>query len=439
MKERSPTENGQQASQAGLGDWEDERNLDAKQREHPSTTELITQLGRTLHECAMPAHELEERMNTVSSVLGTPASFFSTPTSLFISFEEPSETRMVRVTPPSIDLARLSRVHQLQLAIESKHLPQEEIWRELSAIEQAKTYGTCIDVFALGLIAATATVLFGGGGYEVAVAGGIGMLIALVGMACSARARIRYLNEMLSGFSATVLASFAAWFLPQVSIEITTLSSLIVLIPGLAVTVGINELATQNLASGSARLAGAFATFLTIAFGIVMGRNVVGVFLTLPKPQLAEPFSFWWVLVSLVLTSLAIGVIFRAGVRDMLWILLAGVLAFYGTRLGGLLFTSEAAPWTGAFTLGCASNVFARRLKRPAAVMLVPGLLLLVSGSLGFFGLQALLDHDVNTAIEAVFAMSLIAASIAAGLLMANVLVSPLPRVGQQASPSSGG
>lgn len=368
-------------------------------------------------------------MSKVSQVLGTPASFFSTPTSLFISFETPRETHMVRVSPPSIDLARLSRVHELQLAIESKRLPEQEIWSELGKIERAETsYGVVWNVGALSVIAGTAAVLFGGGVVESAVAAGIGIWIGLVGVVCSARREIRYLNEMLSGFSATVLASLMAWVLPQLSIEITTLASLIVLIPGLTVTVGINELATQNLASGSARLAGAFATFLTLAFGIVIGRTVIQTLLSLPKPELVAPFSMWWILVSLVITSLAIGILFRAGPQDLAWILGAGVLAFYGTRLGGLLFTAEAAPWIGAFTLGCASNAFARWRQRPAAVMLAPGLLLLVPGSFGFFGLQALLDHDVNTAIDAVFSMSLIAASIAAGLLMANVLVCPTGR-----------
>ncbi len=403
--------------------------MDKKQDRRESTTELVTELARALHECSMPAHELEERMSKVSQVLGTPASFFSTPTSLFISFETPRETHMVRVSPPSIDLARLSRVHELQLAIESKRLPEQEIWSELGKIERAETsYGVVWNVGALSVIAGTAAVLFGGGVVESAVAAGIGIWIGLVGVVCSARREIRYLNEMLSGFSATVLASLMAWVLPQLSIEITTLASLIVLIPGLTVTVGINELATQNLASGSARLAGAFATFLTLAFGIVIGRTVIQTLLSLPKPELVAPFSMWWILVSLVITSLAIGILFRAGPQDLAWILGAGVLAFYGTRLGGLLFTAEAAPWIGAFTLGCASNAFARWRQRPAAVMLAPGLLLLVPGSFGFFGLQALLDHDVNTAIDAVFSMSLIAASIAAGLLMANVLVCPTGR-----------
>ena len=403
--------------------------MDKKQDRRESTTELVTELARALHECSMPAHELEERMSKVSQVLGTPASFFSTPTSLFISFETPRETHMVRVSPPSIDLARLSRVHELQLAIESKRLPEQEIWSELGKIERAETsYGVVWNVGALSVIAGTAAVLFGGGVVESAVAAGIGIWIGLVGVVCSARREVRYLNEMLSGFSATVLASLMAWVLPQLSIEITTLASLIVLIPGLTVTVGINELATQDLASGSARLAGAFATFLTLAFGIVIGRTVIQTLLSLPKPELVAPFSMWWILVSLVITSLAIGILFRAGPQDLAWILGAGVLAFYGTRLGGLLFTAEAAPWIGAFTLGCASNAFARWRQRPAAVMLAPGLLLLVPGSFGFFGLQALLDHDVNTAIDAVFSMSLIAASIAAGLLMANVLVCPTGR-----------
>jgi uncharacterized membrane protein YjjB (DUF3815 family) len=79
----------------------------------------------------------------------------------------------------------------------------------------------------------------------------------------------------------------------------------------------------------------------------------------------------------------------------------------------------------GALALGVMSNVYARWLDRPAQVVQVPAVLLLVPGSMGFRGMSSLLDKDTLTGVETLFAMFVIAIAIVAGLLVANALVSP--------------
>jgi len=51
--------------------------------------------------------------------------------------------------------------------------------------------------------------------------------------------------------------------------------------------------------------------------------------------------------------------------------------------------------------------------------------LLLVPGSMGFRGMESLLDRDTLTGVETVFAMFVVAIAIVAGLLIANALVQP--------------
>ena len=69
------------------------------------------------------------------------------------------------------------------------------------------------------------------------------------------------------------------------------------------------------------------------------------------------------------------------------------------------------------------SNLFARLRNRPAAIMLMPGLLLLVPGSLGFFGLsQIMVNDDLAGGVKVFSTMMLVAVSIVAGLLISNAL-----------------
>jgi uncharacterized membrane protein YjjB (DUF3815 family) len=124
-----------------------------------------------------------------------------------------------------------------------------------------------------------------------------------------------------------------------------------------------------------------------------------------------------------VAAPLGFAVLFRAHARDAIWIILAGALGIAGSRIGSTTFGPELGAFVGALTVGVASNTYAYLLRRPASVTLVPGILLLVPGSIGFRSLSSLLDREVVTGVETAFTMVLIGAGLVAGLLLANVLV----------------
>src|SRR5690606_38400520 len=99
---------------------------------------VVTRLARMLHSSGMPAHELEERMEQASRWLGAPAHFFSTPTSLFVSFErDPPSTHLVRVTPPGVNLELLSRLHELVGRIETGRLDAAAVDQAMASIQQS--------------------------------------------------------------------------------------------------------------------------------------------------------------------------------------------------------------------------------------------------------------------------------------------------------------
>lgn len=58
---------------------------------------------------------------------------------------------------------------------------------------------------------------------------------------------------------------------------------------------------------------------------------------------------------------------------------------------------------------------------------------MLVPGSVGFRSLHALMDHDVDRGVETAVAMLIVAASIAIGVLFANVMVPATASAGQPA------
>jgi uncharacterized membrane protein YjjB (DUF3815 family) len=111
--------------------------------------------------------------------------------------------------------------------------------------------------------------------------------------------------------------------------------------------------------------------------------------------------------------------------RDFLWIMLSCWLSFTGARMGAAWLGPELGVCVGAMLIGAGSNLYARISRQPAAITLVPGMMLLVPGSIGFGSLARFIEKDVVSAVETAFSMILVAVALVTGLLIANVIMPP--------------
>jgi uncharacterized membrane protein YjjB (DUF3815 family) len=71
------------------------------------------------------------------------------------------------------------------------------------------------------------------------------------------------------------------------------------------------------------------------------------------------------------------------------------------------------------------SNVWAARTRRPTSIVLVPAIIVLVSGSVGFRGLAALAEGRTTHGVEQLLEMFIVAVMVTAGLLVGNTIVRP--------------
>ena len=90
------------------------------------------------------------------------------------------------------------------------------------------------------------------------------------------------------------------------------IASLIVLLPGLALTNAVNELTSQHLVSGTARFAGAVTTVLKLTVGAVIALYLADLLGLHPQVRASRPQPEWVEWVSLVLAAFAFAVLFRA-------------------------------------------------------------------------------------------------------------------------------
>jgi uncharacterized membrane protein YjjP (DUF1212 family) len=399
----------------------------------PVAVAFVLQLVRALHSYGESAQRLEDILTALSEQLGLrEPQVFSTPTSIMASFGPigRQRTHMLRVKPGDVSLGKLAEVERVSLEVADGRCSPEEGIVAIARIAAAPPrYGPALSTLAYGLGAGAACQFLGGGGREVIAAAVLGLGLGVLHLIARRQPRLEGgVFELLAAFLVSLSAVALAYAAGPLSVSVATLAGLIVLLPGLTLTTALSELATRHLASGTARLSGAFITFLAIGFGVALG-NRVGAAVFGPPPMVeAALLPEWASLAALVVAPLSFSVILRAELRDAPWIVVAGALGVAGGRLGAATLGVELGAFAGALVVALVSTLFERLRRRSAAVVLVPGLLLLVPGTVGFRSLTALIERQALAGVETAFSAMLTAVALVAGLLTAGVLA-PEPRI----------
>ncbi len=396
----------------------------------PGAVEFVMKLAQALHRYGVPAHRLEEALLRVALQLGLKTQFFSTPTSILASFAgESPRTELIRTEPGDVDLGKMAELDRTARRVMDERLSLEDGTARLEKILAAPPrYGVLLTALGYAVSAGCAARFFGGGAREVIAATAIGLLPGLLAPLGERRPAFGQISLALTAFLAAALAAIAAKAIHPLSEQTVLIAALIVLIPGLTLTVAMNELATRHLASGTARLAGAAVTFLQLGFGAALGDRL-GSALT-GRMAAVQPSELpgWTLWIALLVAPLALVVLFRAALSDTPWIVLASLLGFFGARFGTVWMGPEQGVFIGALALGLTGHLYARFNRRPAAVLIVPGMMLLVPGSLGVRSFESLMGKEVISGVATAFAMTLIVISLVAGLLLSDALAGAILR-----------
>ncbi|HEX6104177.1 MAG TPA: threonine/serine exporter family protein [Gemmatimonadales bacterium] len=409
-------------------------SLSDRRREEPEpvAVDFVLRLGRALHSAGSSAQRLEDSVGALADRLGLPEHhFFSTPTSIMASFGPLGRQRtfMLRVEPGEVNLGRLAALEQIALDVARGDTSPAAGSAAVRRIGEAPApYGAALTTLAYGVVSGAASQFLGGGIREVVVSATLGLGVGIVALLAGGHPRLGNVFQPLAAFLVSAACLGLAQVAGPVSVLTATLGGLIVLLPGLTLTVAMSELATRNLASGTARLSGAFIAFVALAFGVALGNRVGTAAFGAAAATVPLPLPGWSAFVAVVAAGLGFVVVLRADPRDTPWIVVIGALGVLGGRAGAATLGVELGTFAGALAVGLASGAYERLLHRPHAVVLVPGILLLVPGSLGFQSLTSLMEREAVAGIETMFSMILTAMALVAGLLIAGV-IAPEPRL----------
>lgn len=396
--------------------------------EHEREAEaFVLTLAQALHEHGASAHRLEGMLTLVARKLGVDARFFSTPTAVMVAFGAPVDQRtaLMRVQPGGVSLEKLSLLQSTAVEVTHGRLDMEAGRARVREIVEARPrYRTLLSVVAFGLSSMAMTVFLGGGPRDIAAAFLVGLAVGLTTVLSARWSSGASVVEPLAGLVASLTAGLLSYASGGLSTAVIALAGVIVVLPGLGITTAMTELATRNLASGTARFAGAAIQLLGVAIGVAVGTRVMSVLPAFPPPA-PTPWSSLMLAAAVLVAAGSFTILLQARPRDFGWIALGAAVAFVGGNLGTHLFGAELGAFFGALVLGLAGNLFANLFDRPSVIVLVPGLIVLVPGSLGFRGLVSMLEADVVRGVDTAFHTMLVALALGAGIILAGILLPP--------------
>jgi uncharacterized membrane protein YjjP (DUF1212 family) len=390
-------------------------------------TELLLRFARAGHDAGYPTADLEERLIVLADALGlTGTQVSATPTTVDLSLGSLPDQRSytVRVRPTPVDLDALARLDDLVDDVVDRRLDADAALAELAAIQTRRLERPWpLLLAAYGLAGAALTPILGGGWREAAAAAVVGLVAG--GVALTARGNTRA-EPMVAPVAATA-ASFSAAVLTELGLDanpdIVTLAALVTLLPGMTLTIGMRELATEHLQSGVANTASALVQLLGLVFGVGIGRSIASSWFGPVTADGPQGKAFAIELLAAVAAGLVFTLTLRARYRDALVMCAATVLALTANEVGSELVGAEAAVFVAALTVGLAGGLVGSRLRRSPLVFIVPGVYMLVPGSAGFNSVLQLLTNQTVSGITAGFDTFVTAMSIAYGLIVSASLL----------------
>ena len=395
---------------------------------------FVVETARRLHQYGTAAPRLEDAIGLLSARLGLCAQVWSSPTAIIISFADGANdkdclaevTQVIRLSPGDIDLRHLSEVNEIADNVIAGKMNLTEGSHLLHTLsDRLGRRGRALEVLCYGTVSAALAALLHSAWADLAAAGGIGLVVGVFASISERQPRLRLSLEAICALLATLLATLISLYVTPLTLKSVVLASLIVLLPGMSLTTAVRELSTQHLVSGVARLAGAVATLIKLAFGTIVANELCKSLQLLPLPPSQPPIPSWAAWLALVFACYAFAVLFRAARRDFPLVMAAATLGYLITYYGGRAFSPEFGVFLAGLTMGALSNIYARTTNRPGALVREPGIILLVPGSVGYLSLSLIAERDVFLGINTVVSLVAILVCLVAGLLFGDLLIAP--------------
>lgn len=241
--------------------------------------------GTILMESNAEAYRTEETMNFILQTADLERySSIALTTSVFAMVYDQKtgerETAFERIRVRDNNLDTISRVNEISRAYTSDECSVEEAYERLQDVRaNPRNYATSSFNFSVLGICMLFSILWGGTWKEFLGTGLVSLIYLLIHalhQKIDLSSRLALLIE--SGTIAFSASFISRYIIPGMSTTIVTLSSLILLVPGIALIVALRDIFREDFISGTVRLVDAIYQALMIALGTIIAYFLMGGF-----------------------------------------------------------------------------------------------------------------------------------------------------------------
>lgn len=240
---------------------------------------LGTELGYQLMFSGAEIYRVEESVYRLLTAYGLQPQIFAIPNCLIVSLDTPdghSITKMRRIPSHGTDIELLETCNALCRRLCQETPPVDEAMAQLKEMTgQHRTYSIKLLLLGYTTAAAFFAAFFGGGLTDVLSAACSGLAVGLWMLYLG---RKFGLNGFIQTLFGAVVASMMAMLMVKIgigqSLEAITIGTLMVLVPGMALTNAMREIMAGDIFSGMSRTADAILAATAISLGVVISLAI---------------------------------------------------------------------------------------------------------------------------------------------------------------------
>ena len=406
---------------------------EAEQQPKPEETESdekFKQTCRFVAQMVVQAHRygasyvrLEEFFTQLPRLFGFKGEMLAAAPFAFFEFRQSANAEPYRLTyrlaETSFDLTKLSNLWALVNDLEAGQISIDQGVARLKQIDSlAAPYKSSTVALAYSLCGAGFAVLLSAVWFDVFLAALLSLVVFAITLYAGRSQWVSNRINFTAAFAASILANLLALLFSGSNPFTVALCAVIVLIPGLALTLGVAELASKSIISGISRLVDGVSITLVLVIGSAFGSSVVNTLWPVPAPADQQDYSLGLIFLCIILLMLGLSFIFKVRRQDLGWVALAGIITYTGVLLGGQ-FGDWQGSFIGALGLGLYTGLVSLRRHIPGSVMMLPGIMILVPGVAAYFGVNTLQTNSIFSALPAVWGVMVQIVAILGGLYVA--------------------
>ena len=385
--------------------------------------DLTYEAGAILLENGAEISRVEGTMRRIAGHFGVEdESFFVLSNGIIAAGDGYARSKFIPIRGASLD--KVVAVNQLSREVAAGQCTLEQIEERLQQIRAIKPKRAWEQILASGVGSAAFCILFGGGFADCLASFIAGLLLWVFVLFIGSKRLSRIVNTVTGGLLSSIIC-FSLYRMGLGShLSNMIIGAIIPLIPGVAFTNGIRDMANEDYLAGTTRLLDAMLTFFCISLGVALAfmldENLFGSFLKL-DPLIADPqtSSFLVQLIAAFLGTMAFAVLFGvprnyyfdAGFCGMMGWLLYLIL----TRYSAFSAVEVMFCATALVTLIALLQSIGR--KCPITVFLISGIFPLVPGAGIFWTSYNIVSNQLPEALNTGFAALKATVAIAFGIL----------------------